>query len=118
MLRSCWTTAAIFLFLPMFAASAQDNNEPDPLFASDEIIDVEIEAPFGILTKERPNEEEVAGKFRYTADDGSLVEFDVAVRTRGRLRRTKEVCQFPPLRLNFKKSEVKLRVHCLISRID
>ena len=107
MLRSCWTTAAIVLFLPMFAASAQDNNEPDPLFASDEIIDVEIEAPFGILTKERPNEEEVAGKFRYTADDGSLVEFEVAVRTRGRLRRTKKVCQFPPLRLNFKKSEVK-----------
>ncbi|MDX2413078.1 MAG: hypothetical protein QNK16_11785 [Woeseiaceae bacterium] len=107
MLRSCWTTATIVLFLPIFAASAQDNNVPDPLFASDEIIDVEIEAPFGFLTSERPNDEEVAGKFRYTADDGSLVEFEVAVRTRGRLRRTKEVCQFPPLRLNFKKSEVK-----------
>ncbi|MDH3416034.1 MAG: hypothetical protein OEM64_06985 [Gammaproteobacteria bacterium] len=107
MLRSCWTTTAIVLFLPMFAASAQDNSQPDPLFASDEIIDVEIEAPFGLLASERPDDEEVAGKFRYTADDGSLVEFDVAVRTRGRLRRTKEVCQFPPLRLNFKKSEVK-----------
>jgi hypothetical protein len=107
MLRSCWTTAAIVLFLPISAASAQDNNEPDPLFASDEIIDVEIEAPFDFLTSERPDDEEVAGKFRYTADDGSLIEFDVAVRTRGRLRRTKEACQFPPLRLNFKKSEVK-----------
>lgn len=107
MLRSCWTTAAIVLFLPMSAPSAQDNNEPDPLFTSDEIIDVEIEAPFDLLTSERPDDEEVAGKFRYTADDGSLVEFDVAVRTRGRLRRTKEVCQFPPLRLNFKKSQVK-----------
>ena len=107
MLRFCWTTAATALFLPMFAASAQGNDEPDPLFASDEIIDVEIEAPFGFLTSERPDDEEVAGKFRYTADNGSLVEFDVAVRTRGRLRRTKEVCQFPPLRLNFKKSEVK-----------
>jgi len=106
MLRSCWTTTTIVLFLPMFAA-AQDNKEPDPLFASDEIIDVEIEAPFGLLTSERPDDEEVAGTFRYTADDGSLVEFDVAVRTRGRLRRTKKVCQFPPLRLNFKKSEVK-----------
>ena len=107
MLRSCWTTAAIVLFLPIFAASAQDDNELDPLFASDEIIDVEIEAPFGLLTSERPDEEELTGKFRYTADDGSLVEFDVAVRTRGRLRRTKKVCRFPPLRLNFKKSDVK-----------
>ena len=71
MLRSCWTTAAIVLFLPMFAASAQDNNEPDPLFASDEVIDVEIEAPFDRLSIDRPDEEEVAGKFRYTADDGN-----------------------------------------------
>ena len=107
MLRSYWTTAAIVLFLPIFAASAQDDNEPDPLFASNEIIDVEIEAPFDRLSIDRPDEEEVAGKFRYTADDGNPVEFDVALRTRGRLRRTKTVCQFPPLRLNFKKSEVK-----------
>jgi hypothetical protein len=107
MLRSCWTAAAIVLFLPIFAASAQDDNAPDPLFASDEIIDVEIEAPFQRLSNYRPDEEEVAGKFRYTADDGNLVEFEVAVRTRGRLRRNKKVCQFPPLRLNFKKSEVK-----------
>jgi len=91
----------------MSAAVAKGDNEPDTLFASDEIIDVEIEAPFGLLTSDRPDEEEVAGKFRYTEDDGSLVEFDVAIRTRGRLRRSKQTCQFPPLRLNFKKSAVK-----------
>jgi len=105
--RSCWTAAVIVLFLPILVATAKGNNGPDPLFASDEILSIEIEAPFGILVSERPNEEEVAGKFRYTADDGNLVEFDVAVRTRGRLRREKHVCQFPPLRLNFKKSQVK-----------
>jgi len=107
MLRSCWTAAAIVLFLPIFSAAATGNDAPDPLFASNEIIDIEIEAPFDLLTGDRPNKEEVAGKFRYTAEDGSLVEFDVGVRTRGRLRRSKEVCRFPPLRLNFKKSEVK-----------
>jgi len=107
MLRSCWTASVIALFLPILAATAKGNNEPDPLFASHEIIDIEIEAPFGLLTSERPDEEELPGKIRYTADDGSLVEFDIALRTRGRLRRTKRVCQFPPLRLNFKKSKVK-----------
>jgi hypothetical protein len=91
----------------MLVATAKGNNEPDPLFASDEILNIEIEAPFGMLARDRPDKEEVAGKLRYTAEDGSLVEFDVAVRTRGRLRRNKRVCQFPPLRLNFKKSEVK-----------
>jgi len=107
MLRFCWTIATIALFLPIFAIAAQGNNKADPLFTSDEIIDIEIEAPFGLLTSDRPDEEEVAGKLRYKAEDGSLVEFDVAVRTRGRLRRSKEVCRFPPLRLNLKKSEVK-----------
>ena len=107
MLRSGWTAAVIVLFLPILAAAAKGNNGPDPLFASDEILDIEIEAPFGMLARDRPDKEEVAGKFRYTAEDGSLVEFDVAVRTRGRLRRNKRVCRFPPLRLNFKKSEVK-----------
>jgi len=107
MLRFRWTTAAIVLFLPMLVATAKGNNGSDPLFASDEILNIEIEAPFGMLARDRPNEEEVAGKFRYTAEDGSLVEFDVAVRTRGRVRRDRRVCQFPPLRLNFKKSEVK-----------
>ncbi|NIA27015.1 MAG: hypothetical protein GWP02_03090 [Desulfobulbaceae bacterium] len=107
MLRSCWTAATIVLFLPVFVAAANGNDEPDPLFASNDIIDIEIEAPFGLLTRERPNDEEFAGKIRYAADDGSLVEFDVAVRTRGRLRRSKRICRFPPLRLNFKKSAVK-----------
>jgi len=107
MLRSGWTTAAIVLFLPVFTAAATGNDEPDPLFASNELIDVEIEAPFGLLASERPDEEEVAGTLRYTADDGRLVEFEVAVRTRGRLRRKVQVCEFPPLRLNFKKSDVK-----------
>jgi hypothetical protein len=107
MLHSCWTAAVIVLFLPILAAAAKGNNELDPLFASHDIIDIEIEAPFDLLARERPNEEQLAGKIRYTADDGNLVEFDVAVRTRGRLRREKRVCQFPPLRLNFKKSAVK-----------
>jgi len=107
MLRFYWTTAAIALFLPASMAAATGKNEPDPLFASDEIINIEIEAPFGLLTSDRPDKEEVAGKLRYTADDGNLVEFDVALRTRGRLRRTVQICQFPPLRLNFKKSDVK-----------
>jgi hypothetical protein len=107
MLRFYWTTAAVALFLSASATAATANNEPDPLFASDEILDIEIEAPFDLLISDRPDEDEVAGKLRYTADDGNLVEFDVALRTRGRLRRTIQICQFPPLRLNFKKSDVK-----------
>jgi len=99
------TTLITGLFL--LAAATQSVADVDPLFASHDILEVEIAAPFAMLADERPNEEETAGKFRYTAEDGTLVEFDVAVRTRGRLRRGKETCTFPPLRLNFKKSQTK-----------
>ncbi len=105
MLRICSTAALAGLFL-LVVASPATAKDVDPLFRSDSILDVEIEAPFDMLAKERPDEEEAEGKFRYTAEDGELLEFDIAIRTRGRLRRGKETCTFPPLRLNFKKSQL------------
>ena len=70
-------------------------------------LNVSIEAPFGMLTRKRPDEEEADGKFRFEAEDGSTVEFDVALRTRGNNRRDRKICSFPPIRLNFKKSQTK-----------
>jgi hypothetical protein len=81
-------------------------DEIDPLFQSDTTLAVEIEGPFQMLADERPEDEEIPGKFRYRAGDGEIVELDIVLRTRGRVRRLKEVCMFPPLRLNFKKKEV------------
>lgn len=123
MLRTNLTSVAVSLFLLSVAGYAQAKKGEDPLFQSDAVLDVEIEAPFKMLADKRPNEEEFPGKFRFTADDGSLVEFDIVLRTRGRLRRSKETCTFPPLRLNFKKSQlddtlfdkqdkIKLVSHC------
>jgi hypothetical protein len=98
-------------------------DEIDPLFQSDSTLDVEIEGPFDMLAQERPDEDEFPGKFRYEAEDGEIVELDIVLRTRGRVRRLKETCSFPPLRLNFKKKQVddtllhkqdkiKLVTHC------
>lgn len=78
----------------------------DPLFQSDATLAVEIEGPFSLLASERPDEEEFPGKFRYKAGNGDIIELDVVLRTRGRVRQLKEVCTFPPLRLNFKKKDV------------
>lgn len=102
-----WTAAAILLFPLAIVANAKDIRDFDPLFDSQDTLDVEVEGPFKLLTRERPDEEEVPGKFRYVASDGSEVEFDIVLRTRGRNRRDKEICEFPPLRLNFKKTQTK-----------
>jgi hypothetical protein len=87
-----------------FSATAAD---VDPLFLHDEILRVEIEAPLTTLIEERSSSEELPARFRYSDADGALVEFEIRIRARGRLRRSKETCHFPPLRLNFKKSAVR-----------
>ena len=100
-----WTVTIVALFPASFAAYAKDIKDFDPLFASHETLEVEIEGPFAMLSRERPDEEEADGKFRFTADDGTRVELDVLIRARGNSRRNPEICQFPPMRLNFKKSQ-------------
>ena len=102
-----WTAVFILSFPPAVAASSEDSRDSDPLFASHETLAVVIEAPFDVLTTKRPDEEEAAGKFRFEAGDGTPLELDVAVRTRGKSRRDRKICEFPPMRLNFKKSQTR-----------
>ena len=118
-----WTVIIVALFLAPFAAHAEDIKDFDPLFSSHDTLEVEIEGPFAMLMRERPNDEETEGKFRYTAADGTPVEFDIQLRARGNWRRNPAICKFPPLRVNFKKSQtddtlfdkqdkLKLVAHC------
>ena len=81
--------------------------EPDPLFADFETLEVTLEAPFKQLMFERDESSELPGTFRYTDSDGAAVEFDVKVRTRGKFRAQRDTCEFAPLRLNFRTSQVK-----------
>lgn len=109
----------LFLLLAATAAAG----EPDPLFASFETLEVSLEAPFRDLMRKRDEANEVPGKLRYVDSGGKTVELDVQVRTRGKFRARKDVCEFVPLRLNFRTSEasgtvfakqdkLKLVTHC------
>jgi hypothetical protein len=102
-----WTFASIAWFLLFSGAEAQEIGTPDPLFQSDEILDVRIIAPISTLLSRRPIDEELPGTFQYTNSAGEVLEFDIKLRTRGRSRRDRENCRFPPLRLNFDKSQTK-----------
>ena len=93
------------MFLASGAASAKDIREYDPLFSSVDTLEVDVEGPFEFLARERPDEEEAPGKLRYVNADGESVEFDVQIRARGNWRRNPEICKFPPLRINFRKSQ-------------
>jgi hypothetical protein len=77
-----------------------------PLFAEHEVLQVTLEAPFKKLMDERSDEDHVAGTFVYLDADGSSKPLAVKLRTRGHYRRDRVHCDFAPIRLNFRKTEV------------
>lgn len=101
-----WTLIPALWFASS-AAFAEENRPPDPLFLSNDILDVRIVAPVQSLQLERPIDEEFPATLGYRNAAGEDVVFDIQIRTRGKFRRDKENCRFPPIRLNFKKSQVK-----------
>jgi len=107
--------------LLLMTSSMVSAQEADPLFQSDEILQVTIEGPLDTLIGKKSKEGYLNGYFRYTDADGSPVEFDLKFRARGNFRH--DNCTYPPVWLNFKKSQtkntlfhkqdkLKLVVHC------
>ncbi|NCF72023.1 MAG: hypothetical protein GWP67_00840 [Gammaproteobacteria bacterium] len=110
MLLTRWTVLGTTLFLffsAASAASAQEARLPDPLFQDTQVLDVRVTAPLTTLLDERPLDQELPAKLQYADSSGQTVEFDIKIRTRGKFRRKKDICSFPPMRLNFKASETK-----------
>jgi hypothetical protein len=82
--------------------------ETDSLFQSDEIIKMELRTDFSAIQNDRAgNPGYHEGELIYYAPDGKSKKFSVKVMARGIFRRNPVNCKFPPLYLNFKKSEVK-----------
>ena len=98
----------IFLMMP-FCALAQDNpsGEKHPLFRNDSVLKAVLTAPISQAYAQRHQDVRIyyPGQWTYIDEDGETKRLQASIRTRGHFRR--EVCQFPPLQLNFKKSEVK-----------
>jgi len=78
-----------------------------PIFTAHDVFTARIEAPLSTLIKERPEEKYLDGMFYYVDADGQEQALDLKIRTRGKYRLQKRTCNFPPIRLNFKKGQVK-----------
>ena len=129
--HSISTVLAVPLFLvlsaPIAAQSTNDDAGPRPLFANHDVLSVRIEAPLKTLLKERPDVEYLDSTFSYVDAAGEVHKLDLKLRTRGKYRRKKSTCNFPPIRLNFRKKQVegtefagqdklKLVTHCQTRR--
>ena len=77
------------------------------LFDAHAILPVRIEAPLDTLVRERPDEDYLDARFVFSGTDGQEHAFDIKVQTRGKFRRKKSTCSFPPVRLNFRKEDLQ-----------
>jgi len=106
------------------AAQVPSGDSAAQLFASQDVLHLTLEADFGQLRRDRSQDTEYRpGRISLNQPDGSVRTLDVKVKTRGIFRLRRDVCNFPPLRLNFRTREaagtvfagqdkLKLVVHC------
>lgn len=102
---SCTGTGRMWVgaLLAIVAGSPAAASGQAPLFQSDDVLKVTLEADFKALRGDRDEEnEERLGRILWTADDGSERSAELQVRTRGNFRLNRKNCRMPPLRLNFK----------------
>jgi hypothetical protein len=90
-------------FMPCLVHAQSD--EPVPLFAASDIVELTLAVPVRTLVTRRKQRPKVEGTISYNEPDGTPVTLDVEVRTRGRSRL--EICSFPPLRLNLRRSQLE-----------
>jgi len=95
-----WLLAAALVAMGPAAGAAP----PAPLFADEAPLEVTLELPLKSLLRDRKARPEVEGSVLVASPAGPLQRLGVKVSTRGHNRLEK--CSFPPLGLNFKRSEV------------
>ncbi|MGE0182757.1 MAG: hypothetical protein AB7F91_07810 [Parvularculaceae bacterium] len=86
----------------MAVAGAANAGEPTPLFSSDAPIALSISAPWRDVARKAPEDAPIDAVLTYEG-----VDYPIELTTRGKSRRAKNVCTFPPLRVAFKEKPPK-----------
>ncbi len=126
MKRLCTVLAVMLLAGP--GLEAQDDAAVDslrrvaetaPLFASHDVLELRIEAPFNTISRDRDQESEYhPGTLSYIDEGGDSVVLDIRARTRGLFRLQKRTCGFPNLHINFRRRQVENTVFAGQNRVS
>ena len=110
--RQCQTIEFVLLSLllavalPLCAQEKQDGKpKPAKLFSSDNTLNVTLTAPWRDIVRHEKNQNPYPAKIEYTDELGNTLLLDITVERRGLTRQ--RVCDFPPIKLRFKKEAVK-----------
>lgn len=84
------------------ASTERGNSSLHPLFATEEILEMNLTMNFQELLRDRDEERDYhQAVLSYTDHNNKPVVIDLKVKVRGNNRRDSKVCGFPPLLLNF-----------------
>ena len=111
-----------FLFLLVSQAGQAQKSLFDQVYRPDTLLEVVLQCDWDSLMAIRKTEKEIEGKFFFPGRSGEMEELEVGISVRGKFRR--RVCEFPPIRLEFSKKELrkknllpldnlKLVTHCI-----
>ena len=124
------TALALIFSLPAFSQSdtivnpldvVDTLNQDFGLFTKDEILDLSLRFDMTHYTREKPKDEYLDAILTYHINKQDSINKEVRLKSRGEMRNG--YCNFPPIRLNFKKTEfqkadlskiekLKLVTHC------
>jgi hypothetical protein len=91
--------------LPLLAQEGDGGPKPAKLFDSGDTMSVTITAPWRDIVKNEKNQSPYPAKIEFTDDLGNTMSLDITAERRGITRQ--RVCDFPPIRLRFKKEVAK-----------
>ena len=90
-----------------FKKSFKATSDSKGIFDSEEVLKITIESDFKNLVKRKYKDEEQPALFKLYYHDTLVVNRHITIQPRGNMR--KGSCFFPPLKLNFLKSEVVVK---------
>jgi len=120
----------LFYSLPAFgqndsinnAYAVEDTLQADlELFSNDEILEISLRFDITYYTRKKPKDEYLDAILTYRINDKDSINKEIRLKSRGEFRN--QFCDFPPIRLNFKKAKfnsdelnniekLKLVTHC------
>jgi hypothetical protein len=99
-------TLLLLILFPL-AGHGQENDQNTRLFNEDGPIELTIQTDlFKLLDNRQDDSEYQAANLIIQNVNGESKSYEIEVETRGNFRRDSSNCDFPPLRLNFKKKDI------------
>ncbi len=99
-------TNRIFFGLMLLTGLAMPLNAQD-LFESEQPLKLALQADLTVLQNDISDDPEyIAGKLIEYLPSNTIHMFEVKVKPRGKTRRLTGLCEFPPLKINFKKPQI------------